>query len=312
MSKTALLKYDPFVAGPFPVGERTGHLIDRARGGRELPFVVWFPKAEASNCPLILYSHASYGHARQSAYLATHLASHGYVVAAADHTGNTATEFAERAKRLAAGEIGARTPEEAEEYVRQIIADRVPDLRSLLEHVLSGAVAEISGRIDARRIGLVGWSFGGWAVLATPEVDERISAVVALAPAGNSRPLPGIIPATLTFAWKREVPVLFLVAERDRFTPLPGQHELFERTPSERRMFILRGADHQHFADQIDDPGLCSPEHAHLFTRSLAIAHFDAVLNDDHAAHAFMAGDPAALLRERGVDVIAYVAEPNA
>jgi hypothetical protein len=70
--------------------------------------------------------------------------------------------------------------------------------------------------------------------------------------------------------------------------------------PSRKRMFILRGADHQHFADEIGDPGLCSPEHAHLFTRSLGLAHFDAVLNGNAAARRFMEDDPAARLRERG------------
>ena len=73
---------------------------------------------------------------------------------------------------------------------------------------------------------MIGWSFGGWTVLAAQEVDARCRALIALTPGGNSRPLPGIIPATLTFAWKREVPTLFLVAEQDRFTPLPGQYEL--------------------------------------------------------------------------------------
>jgi fermentation-respiration switch protein FrsA (DUF1100 family) len=102
------------------------------------------------------------------------------------------------------------------------------------------------------------------------------------------------------------VPTLFLVAERDRFTPLAGQYELFERTPSQKRMFVLRHADHQHFADLIQDPGLCSPEHAHLFTRGLGLAHFDAVLNDSEAARHFMEDDPAAAVREHGVDAVEY------
>jgi dienelactone hydrolase len=173
-------------------------------------------------------------------------------------------------------------------------------------------LAEFSDRIDARKIGLVGWSFGGWAALATPEADPRVSAVVALAPGGSSKPLPGIIPATLTFAWSREVPTLFLVAERDRFTPLPGQYELFERTRSAKRMFILRGADHQHFADVIDDPGPCSPESAHVFTRGLALAHFDAVLKEERGALDFLTGDVAGALREHGVDATPYSGAPVA
>jgi predicted dienelactone hydrolase len=292
--------YDPFARGPFSVAVRAADAIDRDRRDRRLPFEVWYPEdGVASTYPMVLYSHASYGHRRQASFLSTHLASHGYVVAAADHLGNATVDFAERSARLATGELRPRTPEEAEAYVRQIIADRVPDLRFLLDRMLSG---ELSHRIDERRIGLAGWSFGGWAVLATPEADDRIRAVAAMAPAGSSKPLPGIIPATLTFEWKRDVPTIFLAAERDRFTPLTGQYELFERARSSKRMFILRGADHQHFGDQIDEPGACSPEQAHLFTRALALAHMDAVLKEHRAARVFLADDPVAALRERGVE----------
>jgi len=182
----------------------------------------------------------------------------------------------------------------------------VPDLRLLLDELLAGAAGEVSDQIDPQRIGLIGCSFGGWAVLATPEVDDRFGAVVALAPAGNSKPLPGILPVTLTFAWKREVPTLFLVAERDGATPLPGMYELFERTPSSKRMFILRGAGHGHFGDQIEEDEHCKREHAHLFTLGLGLAHLDAVLKQNPAAQRFLASDPTAALRERGVDSIAY------
>jgi dienelactone hydrolase len=299
------MKFDPFVPGPLSVGTQSGHVVDRDREDRQLPFEVWYPRGGPRRFPLVLYSHASGGHARQSSFICSHLASHGYVVASVDHTGNTAADFAERARRIAAGEV--LTPDQSAARLRQIIADRVPDLRFLLDEMLSGASADISGLIDEDRIGLIGWSFGGWAALSALEVDDRFRAVLALAPAGNSKPLPGIIPATLTFAWKREVPALFLVAERDRFTPLPGQYELFRRTPSPKRMFILRGADHQHFADEIGEPGLCSAEHAHLFTRGLGLAHCDAFLNGNPAARRFMEDDPAARLRERGVDAVEYL-----
>jgi dienelactone hydrolase len=329
------MDYDPFVRGPFPVGVRSGQAIDRKRENRQLPFEVWYPAApryggldlntptqdtftvlpntpalhqaavqnaaaHAGSYPLILFSHTSLGHRRQSSFLCTHLASHGYVVAAADHTGNTFIDLADRA---AAGE--ALTPAERDAYIQRIIADRVPDLRFLVDEMLGGAAGEVSDHIDDQRIGLIGWSFGGWAVLAAPEADARFCAVVALAPAGSSQPLPGIIPATLTFAWKREVPTLFLVAERDRFTPLPGMYELLERTPSSKAMLMLRHADHDHFGDHIEVE-LCPRQHAHLFTRGLALAHMDAVLKDNPAAQQFMAHDPAAVLRERGVNVIAH------
>jgi dienelactone hydrolase len=334
------MDFDPFVRGPVPVGVRSGQAVDKQRDNRRLLFEVWYPAApryggldlltptqdtftvlpntpalhqaavrnaavHAGRYPLILFSHTSNGHRRQSSFLCTHLASHGYIVAAADHTGNTLIELANRA---ATGD--ALTQEGREAYIRQIIADRVPDLRFLLDDMLSGAAGAVSDHIDDQRIGLIGWSFGGWAVLAALEGDDRVRGVVALAPGGSSTPLPGIIAATLTFAWKRDVPTLFLVAERDRFTPLPGMVELFARTPSHKQMFILRHADHDHFGDHIEVE-LCPRHHAHLFTRGLALAHLDAVLKENHAAQHFMANDPAAALRERGVEARTWTVAPH-
>lgn len=326
------MEFDPFARGAFPVGVRSGLVTDARRARRGLPFEVWYPATaahdgldvspqtqdvfkavadrpalrqeavrdatvRAGRYPLVLYSHASFGHRRQSSFLTTHLASHGYVVAAVDHVGNTTIDFAERSRRAAAGEA---TGQERDAYVRRIIADRVPDLRFLLDEMVAPS-GPLSSHIDERRIGLIGWSFGGWAALAMLEEDDRVGALLALAPAGNSKPLPGIIPATLTFRWKREVPTLFLVAEKDRFIPLSGEYELFERTPSRKSMFVLKEADHGHFADQIDDEGLCPRATAHVFTRGLGLAHFDATLQSSGAALRFMAGDPVARLRERGV-----------
>jgi dienelactone hydrolase len=280
------MAFDPSAPGPFSVATRNGVVVDRVRDDRALPFEVWHPVGDDGRPhPLILYSHASGGGRRQSSFLGEHLASHGYVVAAVDHVGNTAADFAASAARAAAGVQS--TPAERDAHLRRIIADRVPDIRFLLDQLLAGAAGPVA--IDEQRIGIVGWSFGGWAAFAMLEVDDRLRALVALAPAGNSRPLPGIIPA-----------------ERDRFTPLAGIYELFERTPSRKRLFILRGADHGHFADDVGEPGGCSAEAAHLFTRTLTLAHLDAELRDNGGGRQFFANDPTAVLRAQGVDAIEY------
>jgi dienelactone hydrolase len=293
-----MMAYDPFMAGPLHVAEAADELVDADRGGRRLPVQVWYPSDDGGPYPLILFSHTSAGHRRQSSFLCSHLASHGYVVAAVDHVGNTAADVV--ARRASGKPLG---PEELGAYIKRIIADRVPDLRCLLGHMLAGSLA---ARIDQQKLGIVGWSFGGWAALGFPEVDDRCGAIVALAPGGNSRPLPGIIPATLTFAWRREIPTLYLVAEDDQYTPLPGQYELFDRTPSHRRMFILRHADHGHFGDEIEDEAGCSAEQAHRFTRGLSLAHLDAVLKELDVAEEFLENDAERALTARGVAVLRY------
>ncbi len=345
--------YDPFGAGPFGVGVRTTDAPDHARG-RIFPCELWYPAQQANSgrpdaqhemraatalpgpYPLIVFSHFSGGHRRSSSFLCKHLAGHGYVVAALDHSEVAAPELAP-----ADGETG----DERAARIDAVIASRVPDVRFLLGYLLEGGGGHgggghghgaagggpagggaAGGGIEPSLIGLAGHSFGGWTVLATPEAESRVRSVVALAPGGSSHPLPGILPLKLTFAWGREVPTLYLAADQDTPIPLAGVRELFGRTPSASRMFILRRADHQHFVDNVEAdhealramsfPGpagwipaamspaseLCTGEQAHIFVRGLTLAHFDATLRRLDAAERFLAGDPVAALAARGVE----------
>jgi dienelactone hydrolase len=242
--------------------------------------------------------------------------------------GNTIQDAAALARRVAAGDD---TPTQRERRVQEWIATRVPDLCCLLDHLLSGAAGEmVVACIDPHCIGITGYSFGGWAALAMPAVDGRLRAVLALAPGGSAQPRPGIIPAPLTFAWGRDVSTLFLVAERDTFTPLPGMYELFAQTPATKHMVIVRAADHFHFCDHVEQvherararlrtgeaawmaeamppmEELCPREHAHLAMRGLGLAHMDAVLKVHEGARRLLASDLGALLAQRGVDVIVH------
>src|SRR5262249_30708055 len=140
------------------------------------------------------------------------------------------------------------TPEQRLARADALIANRVPDVRFLIDHMLNSS----SIGLESNQIGIVGHSFGGWTALATPEVEGRIRGVVAVAPGGSSNPKPGIIRAKLTFKWGRDVPTMYIVAENDTSLPLDGMYELFERTNSTKQMLILRRADHAHFMDDGD------------------------------------------------------------
>lgn len=309
--------YDPFSAGRHCVGVRSFEAKDAARD-RLFPCQVWHPVQAGHPAPLIVFSHYSGGSRTASSFLCTHLASHGYVVAAMDHSEVIAPELTAQP-----GETSA----ERFARVQAIIASRVPDVRFLVDHLLGGsepATADVA--IDDGQPGLVGHSFGGWTALATPDVERRVGAVVAIAPGGNSNPRPGILPLELAFAWGRDVPTLYLAAENDVSIPPEGVIELFERTPATKRMFILRRADHQHFVDDVEAshealramtlpgaaswiPGatlpiseLCSGEQAHEFTRCLTLSHLDAALRRDDRAERFLASDVQAALAAQGID----------
>ncbi len=109
-------------------------------------------------------------------FLCTRLSSHGYVVAALDHSVIVAAELARRDDETS----GQKTSRGA-----AWIANRVPDIRFFLDHLLDGSEWNPGIKLDPARVEIVGHSIGGWTALAAPGVETRIRAVVALAPAGD-------------------------------------------------------------------------------------------------------------------------------
>ena len=343
--------YDPFTRGPFPVGVRT---VVLARGGRLLPVELWYPAtdeyagsdvaestrdtyqlipgfplvwqeavrdatARPGRHALVVFSHGYGGHRRQSTFLCTHLASHGYVVAAVDHTGNTMLEVVQGVLILGAG---GRLPH-PNTVLREFVDLRPADVSFTIDHLLG-----MDGLADPDRIGMAGHSFGGWTTLTTTARDRRIRAALPLAPAGGASPIPSnLLRESVDLRWSREVPTLYVVADRDSILPLAGMQELFARTPATKRMVVLEDADHLHFCDRVEethelfrmmpqDPlfehiqkaippitELVPGERAHLAIRGLAVAHMDAHLRGDEAAARLLAGDVRATLAARGVVV---------
>jgi dienelactone hydrolase len=350
------MAYDPLPRGSLPVGVRSVHWDDVARGGRPLDVETWYPATEefrgrdldpatadaydlipgfppgrqtavrdaeaaSGSHPLVVFSHGFGSHRRQSTFLCTHLASHGYVVAAVDHAGNTIVDMMQLIFNANTG--GAA---EATASIREHIVARPADASFVIDRLVDGGIPELADRVDRERIGISGHSFGGWTTLATTARDERIRAALPLAPAGGASPLPvEKLREALDFRWKRPVPTLYLVADRDTLLPLDGMRELYAATAEPKRMVVLERADHMHFCDEVEQihelfrmmppPGdfarvakdippvaeLCPGEHAYLFVRGLGLAHMDAHLKGNEEAAAFLAGDLAGVLAARGV-----------
>jgi predicted dienelactone hydrolase len=355
------MSYDPFARGGFPVGVRTLALEDAARA-RRLAVECWYPAADAhagqdlspdsqdryrwlaalppvaqeavrdaapraGRFRLVVFSHGFSGHRRQTTHLCTHLASHGYVVAAVDHTGNTTQDVVQQV--LAARLSGAQIDPAA--LLEPSIAERPRDVSFAIDRLLEGAAPGLSERIEGDAVGVAGHSFGGWTALMATGRDRRIAAALALAPAGGASPLPDDPMARrLDLDWPRPVPTLFVAAEHDSILPLAGVRALYERTRGAERLVVLENADHFHFCDRAAEThelyraslgalpaGLeagalsrarpfaehCSGESAYRCTRALGLALMDARLAGSDAARAFLAGDLSAALAERGVAV---------
>ena len=352
------MSYDPFSRGPHPVGVRSVDLSDSSRS-RYLPVEVWYPAAAGcagqdtaeptmdhydllpgfpplkqsavraaaaatGRFPIVMFSHGFGGHRRQSTFLCTHLASHGYVVAAPDHSGNTVIDMAQMTMQVMMGEPMPDT----DAMVAELIVARPLDVSFVLDRLLAGDLAIDPACLDAERIGISGHSFGGWTTLMVTAADRRVRAALALAPAGGSSRLPAAaLTAALNFDWGRDVPTLYLVADRDTLLPLAGMRELLESTRGNKRMAVLANADHMHFCDDVEGthelfrtmppPGpfaeiakllppaseLAPGAHAYDFNRSLGLAHMDAALRGNEEAAAFLAGDLPSAFSSRGIRV---------
>ncbi len=166
--------------GPYAVGyaESAVTYPDPAGGGdRSLRLALWVPTDDddgdeaayflgsipaegvlddaapaAGPFPLAVFSHGTTGYAENSAFLMEHLASHGYIVAAADHTDDTILDGGDRAT--------------------EIYFQRAHDVSALIDHV-QGLGLPLDGDVVA-----LGHSFGGYTLhgLAGAAYDEALIA----------------------------------------------------------------------------------------------------------------------------------------
>ena len=75
-----------------------------------------------------------------------------------------------------------------------VIENRVPDVRFLLDQMLAKNILGPRTRIDDMHVGLVGHSFGGWAVLAAPDSEPRVRAVWRWHPVARPDAKPAFCP----------------------------------------------------------------------------------------------------------------------
>ena len=181
--------------GPFPVAHRDMVLVDASRPTapngrfpglptRTLKTRVWYPArprrleplrlgppplAEAEHrFPLVIYSHGFMSFRTEGRYLARHLASHGYIVAAANFP--LTTYFAPGGPMLAD------------------VIEQPRDVSFLIDSMLrlnADEESPLAGRIDPTRVVAMGLSLGGMTtILATFHpwlLDPRIGAAISIA-----------------------------------------------------------------------------------------------------------------------------------
>jgi hypothetical protein len=118
--------------------------------------------------PVIIFSHGSGGTRVGYVFLTEFLASHGYIVLAADHIGNSRFTIVNNRVVLAGGTRGQASS-----------ADRPQDVSFLIDaftRMVQGGDSRFAGRADLDRLGAAGMSFGGSTTMNVIERDKRVKA----------------------------------------------------------------------------------------------------------------------------------------
>lgn len=183
----------PEERGPYSVGVTS---VSVQSQGREIPVEIWYPAADGGSAaeyalmvgvlelarfdsplaarrdaslddrgapyPTVVFSHGSGGTRIQSIYLTEYLATHGFVVVAPDHVGNTVAEVINKANSLPTAEAARVRPE---------------DVSTALDAALE--VPSLSGGLDESRVGVAGHSFGGFTSLRIAGATIDTAAVLA-------------------------------------------------------------------------------------------------------------------------------------
>jgi predicted dienelactone hydrolase len=122
--------------------------------------------------PLIVFSHGNGGTRHQNTFWCDYLASHGYIVVSADHTGNA------RMTIINGKVIPMQNSERA-----QSAKDRPKDVSFLLDKMMEwnkGADKRFADKIDPSRTAISGMSFGSFTSHWASDADPRFKAVVAM------------------------------------------------------------------------------------------------------------------------------------
>lgn len=163
---------------------------------RELSVSFWYPAEyqEMQGCPLVVFSHGSFGMKDSNETLYRELASHGYVVCSIDHTYQCFSTKLSNGKTVRVSgafmkEIAADSPQDKPEqsllHFGKWMNIRTGDINFVLDTVIEKVSEEsnelaVYGLIDVSCICVMGHSLGGSAALGVGRQRDDIKAVISL------------------------------------------------------------------------------------------------------------------------------------
>jgi predicted dienelactone hydrolase len=298
-------------------------LVDQSRENRRVPVKVHVPQA-AGTYPVVVLSHGAGGWWDANLAQAQHLASHGYVVLALEHTGSNTAAMKQGLRLDKNLESNLKANLIAITRNRDEVLGRPKDVRFAIDmaEAWNRSHAELEGKLDLTRIGMLGHSFGAYTTLVTcgarvaldwlapavapgkglgPDLsDKRIKACVALSPQGPGEPY--FIESSFATI---DRPMLGITGSNDVSQDLPPENRrrFFALMPPGEKVFMwLANADHNGFSDSTGSGRLSlkssSRKDVQPVVRSATLLFFEAHLRGDkNADHALSTENLKPLLR---------------
>ena len=300
---------------------------DRRRD-RKFPVELYIPQVESkSKLPLVVISHGLGSDLTTFAYLAKHLASHGFAVAVPEHPGSSASQI----EALLSGFENDVTPPEE-------LIDRPLDIKFLLDR-LSHSFGD---EIDVENVGAIGQSFGGYTTLALagaeinwnslerdcPNLDSSWNLSWLIQCLALQIPIPyadrnlkddrikaaiAINPLVSTIFDREslsqiDIPVMLVSGSADPVTPaLPEQILPFTwLTSPEKYLVLLKGGTHfsalEESAGSIPVPEQAigpSPKIAQDYVRQLGLAFFGRYISQQKAYDNYLNAEYGAAISKK-------------
>jgi carboxymethylenebutenolidase len=195
-------------------------------GGKTIRLDCFLPIADGESFPAVIALYGSGGGVQGMSQPASMLASHGFAVYVLHYFDRTGTTWADKPTIFRNFPVWVKTLWDAISHV-----ERQPE-------------------VDAKRIGLLGFSLGAYLSLSDAAVDKRIGAVVEFF---------GGLPKEMRLFMRRLCPTLILHGDADATVPVEEAYHLrdvLQKKGIPYEMKIYEGAGHGFSPDVWKDAGL--------------------------------------------------------
>ena len=288
--------YDPLALSSLSHPEALDFTVNDKGRERQIPLRVYLP-AERTPAPVVLFSHGLGGSREGNAYMGRHWAARGYVVVFVQHPGSDTSVW----QNTPLGERMTAMKRAASPLNFLLRVKDVPTVLDQLEGWSQSDSHALAGRIDLKRVGMSGHSFGAVTTQAVSGqrtlrgrstfTDTRIKVAIAFSPSNPARGS-----AKQAFGGVH-IPWMLMTGTRDvaaiGHADLESRLPVYPALPSGGKYeLVLDRAEHSAFTDRAlpGDKEKRNPNH-HRVILALSTAFWDAWLRQDVAAKAWLDGD---------------------